>query len=70
MKLFKKKDKNIEAEETLAKNAESVKTAADGKNAGAAQQGYCRSQCFSAHSDKFLQHHVPPIQFGDNIVRE
>lgn len=25
MKLFKKKDKNIEAEETLAKNAESVK---------------------------------------------
>ena len=38
MKLFKKKDKNIEAEETLAKNAESAKTAADGKNAGAAQQ--------------------------------
>jgi acyl-CoA carboxylase subunit beta len=38
MKLFKKKDKNIEAEETLAKNAESVKTAADGKNAGAAQE--------------------------------
>lgn len=34
MKLFKKKDKNIEAEETLAKNAESAKTAADGKNAG------------------------------------
>ena len=34
MKLFKKKDKNIEAEETLAKNAESEKTAADGKNAG------------------------------------
>ena len=31
MKLFKKKDKNIEAEETLAKNAESEKTAADGK---------------------------------------
>ena len=29
MKLFKKKDKNIEAEETLAKNAESAKTAAD-----------------------------------------
>lgn len=25
MKLFKKKDKNIEAEETLAKNAESEK---------------------------------------------
>ena len=25
MKLFKKKDKNIEAEETLAKNAESAK---------------------------------------------
>ena len=38
MKLFKKKDKNIEAEETLAKNAESAKTAADGKNAGAAQE--------------------------------
>lgn len=37
MKLFKKKDKNIEAEENLAKNAESAKTAADGKNAGAAQ---------------------------------
>ena len=33
MKLFKKKDKNIEAEENLAKNAESAKTAADGKNA-------------------------------------
>lgn len=31
MKLFKKKDKNIEAEEILAKNAESAKTAADGK---------------------------------------
>ena len=29
MKLFKKKDKNIEAEETLAKNAESEKTAAE-----------------------------------------
>ena len=26
MKLFKKKDKNIEAEEILAKNAESAKT--------------------------------------------
>ena len=38
MKLFKKKDKNIEAEETLAKNAESEKTAADGKNAGVAQE--------------------------------
>lgn len=38
MKLFKKKDKNIEAEETLAKNAESAKTAADGKNAGAVQE--------------------------------
>ena len=38
MKLFKKKDKNIEAEEILAKNAESAKTAADGKNAGAAQE--------------------------------
>ena len=38
MKLFKKKDKNIEAEENLAKNAESAKTAADGKNAGAAQE--------------------------------
>lgn len=38
MKLFKKKDKNIEAEETLAKNAESAKTAADGKNVGAAQE--------------------------------
>ena len=38
MKLFKKKDKNIEAEETLAKNAESAKTAADGKNAGAARE--------------------------------
>ena len=38
MKLFKKKDKNIEAEETLAKNAESAKTAADCKNAGAAQE--------------------------------
>ena len=38
MKLFKKKDKNIEAEETLAKNAESAKTAAAGKNAGAAQE--------------------------------
>ena len=38
MKLFKKKDKNIEAEETLAKNAESAKTAADGKNAGAEQE--------------------------------
>lgn len=38
MKLFKKKDKNIEAEETLTKNAESAKTAADGKNAGAAQE--------------------------------
>ena len=38
MKLFKKKDKNIEAEEALAKNAESAKTAADGKNAGAAQE--------------------------------
>ena len=38
MKLFKKKDKNIEAEEILAKNAESAKTAADGKNADAAQE--------------------------------
>ena len=38
MKLFKKKDKNIEAEEILAKNAESAKTAADGENAGAAQE--------------------------------
>ena len=38
MKLFKKKDKNIEAEEILAKNAESAKTATDGKNAGAAQE--------------------------------
>ena len=38
MKLFKKKDKNIEADEALAKNAESAKTAADGKNAGAAQE--------------------------------
>ena len=38
MKLFKKKDKNIEAEETLAKNAENAKTAADGKNAGAVQE--------------------------------
>ena len=38
MKLFKKKDKNIEAEETLAKNAESEKTAADGKNAGGADR--------------------------------
>lgn len=38
MKLFKKKDKNIEAEEALAKNVESAKTAADGKNAGAAQE--------------------------------
>ena len=38
MKLFKKKDKNIEAEEALAKNAESAKTAADGKNTGAAQE--------------------------------
>ena len=38
MKLFKKKDKNIEAEEALAKNAESAKTAADGKNAGASQE--------------------------------
>ncbi len=37
MKLFKKKDKIIEAEENLAKNAESAKTAADGKIAGAAQ---------------------------------
>ena len=34
----KKKDKNIEAEEILAKNAESAKTAADGKNAVAAQE--------------------------------
>ena len=38
MKLFKKKDKNIEADEALAKNAESAKTAVDGKNAGAAQE--------------------------------
>lgn len=38
MKLFKKKDKNIEAEEILAKNAESAKTAADGENASAAQE--------------------------------
>ncbi len=38
MKLFKKKDKNIEADEALAKNAENAKTAADGKNAGAAQE--------------------------------
>ena len=38
MKLFKKTDKNIEVEETLAKNAESAKTAADCKNAGAAQE--------------------------------
>ena len=28
MKFFKKNDKNIEAEETLAKNAENAKTAA------------------------------------------
>ena len=33
MKLFKKKDKNIEADEALVKNAESAKSAVDGKNA-------------------------------------
>lgn len=38
MKLFKKKDKNIEADEALAKNAENAKSAVDGKNAGAAQE--------------------------------
>ena len=38
MKLFKKKDKNIEADEALVKNAESAKPAVDGKNADAAQE--------------------------------
>ena len=38
MKLFKKKDKNIEADEALVKNVENTKPAVDGKNADAAQE--------------------------------
>ena len=38
MKLFKKKDKNIEADEALVKNVENTKPAVDGKNADAAHR--------------------------------
>ena len=66
MKLFKKKDKNIEAEETLAKNAENAKTAADGKNAGAAQEtkelslihiytGSCAGTCHLSRNRRMAQ---------------
>ena len=41
MKLFKKKDKNIEADEALVKNVENTKPAVDGKNASTGNKRGC-----------------------------